>query len=46
MENTKSLFDNDGNEQYGLTLRLDYMIEDFLELIQKEEREKLVNEES
>ncbi|MGK7368581.1 MAG: hypothetical protein ACNS64_00095 [Candidatus Halalkalibacterium sp. M3_1C_030] len=46
MENTKTLFDNDGKEQSGLTLRLDYMVEDFLELIQKEEREKLVTEES
>ena len=46
MDNTKTLFDNDGKEHSGLTLRLDYMVEDFLELIQKEEREKLVTEES
>lgn len=46
MENTQTLFDDDGKEQTGLTLRLNYMIEDFLELIQKEEREKLVGEES
>lgn len=46
MEKRKSLFENDGNEQSGLTLRLDYMVEDFLELIQKEEKEQLVTEES
>lgn len=46
MENTKSLYENESNDEAGLTLRLDYMIEDFLELIQKAEREKLVSEES
>ena len=45
MENTKSLYDKD-NEQTGLTLRLDYMVEDFMELVQKEETEKLAAEES
>lgn len=46
MENTKALFDYESYVQSGLTLRLDYMIEDFWELIQKEEREKLVSEEN
>ncbi len=46
MENTKALFENENNEQSGLTLRLDYMVEDFLEFLQREEREKLVSEES
>lgn len=46
MDNTKSLYDNDVFEQQGLNLRLDYMVEDFMELIQKEESEKLVSEES
>lgn len=46
MENTKTLFDNENNEQSGLTLRLDYMVEDFLEFLQREEREKLVSEEN
>lgn len=46
MENAKALFEYENNEQSGLTLRLDYMIEDFLELIQKEERENLASEEN
>lgn len=46
MENAKSLFEYESNEQSGLTLRLDYMVEDFLEYLQKEERENLVSEES
>ncbi|NGP76182.1 hypothetical protein G3570_06035 [Balneolaceae bacterium YR4-1] len=46
MDNTKSIYDNDVYEQAGLTLRLDYMVEDFMELIQKEESENLVSEES
>jgi hypothetical protein len=46
MENTKSLYDNEGKEQSGLTLRLDYMVEDFLELVNKEESEKLATEEN
>ncbi len=45
MENTKSLYETD-KEQTGLTLRLDYMVEDFMELIQKEEAEKLAAEEN
>jgi len=46
MENTKSLYDKDGKEQSGLTLRLDYMVDDFTELVQKEESKKLAVEES
>jgi len=46
MENTKSLYDKDGKEQSGLTLRLDYMVDDFTELVQKEESKNLAVEES
>lgn len=45
MDNKNSLYEKDVYEQAGLNLRLDYMVEDFMELIQKEESEKLVSEE-
>ncbi|MDX1585320.1 MAG: hypothetical protein R3222_01195 [Balneolaceae bacterium] len=46
MDKTKSLYEKDVYEQAGLTLKLDYMVEDFMELIQKAESEELVTEES
>lgn len=45
MDNYKNIFNTEGNDQPGLTLRLSYMVEDFMELIKREE-EEITTEES
>lgn len=46
MEKYKNVFKTEKDEQSGLTLRLAYMVEDFMELIKRGEKEDLITEES
>lgn len=44
MEKFKSVLDNDHQEQFDLKLKLVYMVEDFVELIKKNEQKEPVHQ--
>lgn len=46
MDNAKAIIDNEKNEQSGLSLKLTYMVEDFVDLIKRKEQEELATKES
>lgn len=45
MENANAVLENEHQEQSELKLKLSYMVEDFFELIKKNEREEAVSSE-
>lgn len=46
MENMNAIIEGENQEQNGLSLKLAYMVEDFVELVKRKEQEELVGEES
>lgn len=46
MENMNAIIDSENQEQNGLSLKLVYMVEDFVELVKRKEQEELAGEES